>query len=268
MLTLISDDELLYIISYLEFKDMVSISGVSGRLNIFYKSQRNIRMWALKFNMKNPTLDQLKSRYHIDIIMPIITLLAHFYQAQQGFQTDLITFNNDKCVDVAVKYGKIYRQSQKYEIVTESKRISDKSQIKFRERLLIRFDISYLQKLSQIIIYFKSVIIKYRDRDFETSNPEECYNDLDNKFLSLPCLKSRPYIIINEPFMQITISSEIKRSVLVIEDVLIAWRLLFDNKTRRLSYDGNFTLLGTDNYDILSIKPDIYGDMPKLEPAL
>lgn len=258
----LNDDELEYIMCYLEIKDILILSRVGNQFYMYYCSPRMIHILSCKLNMKNATLHQLLLRYHRNSVLPLISLLSHLYHVNSGFKCSMVISclnlnksKREKYIEIASNNGIIYEGDQNTGM---GKIISDMSKIKDNDFLFIRLDYSYLSRQSKVTVHFKTVILKRTDNKNSNLIPEWYNIPSLNARPVLPCLNTRPYIIIDIPFKQITISSEIKQTLITVEDVLFSMRALSLNNFGCFSNNGNFKISDENNYDLLCIEPDIF----------
>lgn len=117
----------------------------------------------------------------------------------------------------------------------------------------------YLNDLSKQIVPFHKVIVKYSENTWY-GELHAWYNKNTNSWWKdclkphLPPLKTRKYIQIMSPFMEIHVSSQLKGSPISIDDILFATRGLMVDATRAI--DGGYKLLSCQN-GVLTIEPDI-----------
>lgn len=119
-----------------------------------------------------------------------------------------------------------------------------------------------IKPLTNMIIPFYIIIIKHKENYWRVKNEREWYNTKstwwhEDKFKDrlLPFLNTRPYIIVDDPYQQITISAEKKGRQLTIDDVLFATRALACDDTRRVVGDrGGYKIISVTN-NILILEP-------------
>jgi hypothetical protein len=127
------------------------------------------------------------------------------------------------------------------------------------EGVTITYDEKYLEGLSKKRIMYKTVIIKFSENSWN-GVPDEWYNQESNKWWKktksklLP-LNTRKYIKIVEPFMEVSISSVIKGSLITIDDILFASRDLMADATRTI--DEGYKVLSSDKNAVLILEPCI-----------
>lgn len=247
----LNHDVLTNIVSYLEIPIILNISKVCKQLNGYCKSKSMMEMISSKLAMKNATWDQLLLRYHRDLIMTVITLLAQLYHADYGLTSTFDKSNiNYQSKNTSNNNGKSY---DLFDLMNDPS-FFEESDDEFGPQ----FDYSYLEKQAQINVHFKTIILKYDGRNIVA--PKEWYNiPYSSKYLTpLPCLNIRPWISVDIPFKQITISSEIKGSVLTISDILFGIRALSGDRDIRISEGGNYKIHNSENYDVFCLEPDFY----------
>lgn len=113
-----------------------------------------------------------------------------------------------------------------------------------------------LQELADTTVPFKTVIVKYRKNEwFGQLTPH--WNSVSKWFgprkTRLPFLSTRPWITVDEPFMQVTLSADKKGSLLTLDDILFATRVLAVDTTR--TYD-KFKIL-SENETTLVLEPEM-----------
>lgn len=231
--------------------DFTGPSGISRYLPIQQK--------VLLTQVKKDTLN-----YFIDLL----TVLGNFYSTGIGFNFFRKVKNNGRVIKNDWK-------NQVLDIVTneffsgimaeDQKSIMEKS-YKYGFKIVpggltIKYD--NIIKLSQIPINFNTVIIKiYEDEDgsdVETDFPEWWNEPLEN-FPSgipmLPYLSTRKYIEVTEPYMEVSISREVKRSLITLDDILFATRALSFDQERM--YDEFILISVDDDVLYLEVKIDNY----------
>lgn len=251
------------ILFYLGIDNILGVRKICNHFNNYYKSDDMIQILSSKLNMKNASLNQLLLRYHRNTIMASITLLAPLYNTSFGLTNDLAVYHPSpnefdimRYIDSAINNGGTMSG------VLTSVPLGN-IKIKYH-KLTITFDESYIKMVANKYIHFKTVIIKYESADvwavkprFEWYNLSQCEDNMNSEAY-LPLLNTRPWIKIDDPFMQVSISAEIKGSPLTIDDILFAARSLSADTSTKISKAGNYLIRNDDNYDILCIEPDIY----------
>lgn len=155
--------------------------------------------------------------------------------------------------------------SEGHEIFDEKNaiEITNNQHLKINKEYCICYNYDTIKKESLEQVSYKTVIIKYTNENYWSKLPEEWYN-MPSKWWKgyfpylkpyvLPYLKSRAYIKINKPFMEVEVSAAEKGIPLTIDDILFATRALMWDDCR--SVDGGYTILSKSN-DILIIEPNI-----------
>ena len=64
------------------------------------------------------------------------------------------------------------------------------------------------------------------------------------------------YITVNDPFMKVTISEELKGSEITLEDILIATNALAVDQYRTMNHGNGYRIIG-EHDDTLILEPDI-----------
>jgi hypothetical protein len=129
------------------------------------------------------------------------------------------------------------------------------------------FDFNNIKHLTNMIIPFQTIVLK-GSIEFWMNNsiPEtEWYNEEpsswteDEKNRLLPFLNSRPYITVDNPYLEVTISAEKKGASLTLDDVLFATRALALEDTRYVANNKGYILIsGLNNVLILQPTMDNY----------
>lgn len=216
MLNTVPDDNLTSILYYLENNDILIINRICKRFAIYFKSQTLVQILSAKLNMKNATLNQLLLRCHRNAIITVITILAQYYIAGGGLSLInikplILDRNNskltDKYLDLAFDNQLMVRKFYSMSDIEKAEEINYRSQINNYDKYLIYFTSDYFTKQMQRHVHFKEVIIRRNTDSFKPIY--EWYNTPNNR---LPCLNTRNYIIVNDPFGEVTISAKIKGS--------------------------------------------------------
>lgn len=258
----LNQDVLKNILFYFEIKDILATRKICKHIYDYYKSDDMIQILSLKLDMKGATLKQLLLRCHRNTIMPIITLLAQLYHVNTGILSFLDLYKPlhaksrvDEYISIVLNNGgKIYKKC--YGEIT-----TDLSRIRNYDYITLDFAVPYVETQLQTPIHFKTVILKYENSKMWPVKPRvEWYNEQPAAYWArhLPLLNTKPWITIDEPFMQITISAESKGTILVVDDILFAIRGLAPMTGTVVSKLGNYRILNSDDYDVLCIEPDIY----------
>ena len=211
-------------------------------------------------------------------VMYILNRLAPFYHTGFGFQANgekstetqemFVTFKNQEEIDWFEEYEADLYGFENYKQVKFSDAVIEKE-------YLVYFELDMIHRLIQSPIPSKQVTLKYsRNRwgvQYEKLKANEWYNHPStwwnngkpdgsaNYFMSelLPFLKSRSYIDVVEPFMEITLSTEQKGGFLTIEDILFATRGLAFND--QCCIDEGYKILDKSTKEHLMIEPQSLG---------
>lgn len=273
MISILTDDDLECILFHMDIEDIFNFGIVCKHLNSYYKSDRTLSILSFTLGVNNLTLEQLLRRHHRNFVITHLDMLGSGYCVDTGFyfynhscelrrnydcDTKYIT---DLCMNFALNNeGQVYLSDANGVQITNILNVKDNDTIK------IIFNKSCLETLSNRCVKYKTVIIKYQDTDYWESiaGPDykpttEWFNDIKfNKWHRdwLPIMNTRPWITINEPFMQITLSSEIKGSLLTLNDILFASRGLSHIKYGTVVNNNGYTILNDDEHTLI-IQPDI-----------
>lgn len=270
MLTALSNDELQSIFVHLEFKDLLIIYRVCNQFMTYIRSERMIQILSLRLNMKNANFGQLLLRHYTNTIVSIITIPALYYNGYGMIQFEppplFLNEINPTLKEIYLNIAsnnhlKIYKQRLGSWHQHEKELITDRTQIKDNYNgISIQFEVSFLTQQLKRQIPFKKVILRQR-YEWLHKPTVEWYNIQSELELpsgqTLHCLNTYPYMRIDDPFVQISISAEIKRCPITIGDILFAGRCLFINKCCLISGNGNFRILNPDDHDVLCIEPDL-----------
>jgi hypothetical protein len=211
-------------------------------VSLSYKELISILSDKIGIDVRDYTLDGIKAIIKLDYIIFLLTTLGKMYHTGFGFQWEL----------------EIYKDEENGELC---KFIKDYA-IKEEDEMAI-FNTDTVKRLAKMIIPFRTVVLKYPKNYWIEKCDTEWYNKestwwknckVTNKLL--PFLNSRSYIIVNDPYMQISISAEKKGSSLTVDDILFA--------TRGLAYDDTRTVADDEGYRVLCITEDTL----TLEPVM
>lgn len=211
-------------------------------ISLSYKELISILSNKIGINVKDYTLDGIKAIIKIDYIIFLLTTLGKIYHTGFGFQWDLEIYKDEE-------NGELCEFIETYAIKEEDE--------------MAIFDTDTVKRLAKMIIPFHTVVLKYPKNYWREKRDTEWYNEESTWWKNckvndklLPFLNSRSYIIVDDPYIQITISAEKKGSSLTIDDVLFA--------TRALARDGTRTVADDEGYRVLCITTDIL----TLEPVM
>ena len=253
------DSALEVILSNLDCKSVLLICKLSPRLNEFCRSDRlsPILSAKLKTNLKGYSLEEMGQLCNRGEMLITLNKLSRVHRAHDGFgKRPSITgraftdINFDKLLDDAFKYGD--------KVVRGRTTITDKTKLRPNDQIEILYDINKLQRQSQTPISYRNIILKYEDPFYWEKLPREWYN-VPPTFLTgprLPYLNSRPYIKVDNPFMQVIISADIKNNKLTIDDILFATRALVADETRYIN-DGRGYRIIEDLDGTLVLEPSV-----------
>jgi len=162
-----------------------------------------------------------------------------------------------KIIKKAIKHNDIVMNTETDEI------LKDVSHIDIYEdtyEYMIFYDYDTLIAESKLYIPYKTVII--RNEDCQIKDLDHWYNKRSTKLRNvgylrpymLPYLNTMHYLVVNKPFLDIIISSELKKNPLSISDILFATRGLMIDETRTI--DQGYKILSED-LDTLIVEPNI-----------
>jgi hypothetical protein len=122
----------------------------------------------------------------------------------------------------------------------------------------------HLLELAQKPLLYDKIVIMYKN-DTWYKKPEEWYNKPEGsgwwKYSSykntlLPSLKSRQWIVVDDPFVKVTIYANLKKGPIIIDDVLFATKALAKDDTITIDHGYNFIKFAIeDELSILYIEP-------------
>lgn len=256
MLLTLSNDNLNDIAYHLDIKHILTLFKICKQLYDECRPNNLITILSLKLDMKNSNLNQLLLRYHRNCIMPILNLLCRMYDiGTDCMNSSIIMYNNkgghqlDKYLDLASKYNaQIYHKFVDLCPITQLSLmmlvpIPNNSNIKTMGTIKIQFDSSILSTLSQTIIAFKTIIIHFRKAGYSP------YNHYVADVSSL--IKYYPYIKVNDQFDKLILSSDIKGSPFVADDILLVHKVVSRRNFNRFC---EYLVLEVSDYDTLYIK--------------
>lgn len=261
MFTSLSNDELKCIIFNLDVENILRFGTVCKQLNTFHNCNYTIEILSLKLGMEPSSLHQLRLKYHQNAIIAILDRLAITYYCDRGFDTEsFMNYNcNSEFILKACITDTLNNEGSAYvDHGCDIEHLTDISNIKIGHNIKISFNYSHLEHQSQVKLKYKTVILRFEDDQYWKEIPDyEWYNDPELKrHLLLPLMNTKPWIIIDEPFMQITLSSEIKGSSLILEDILFASRGLSNDMYRSVGELDGYRVLDYDD-NTLIIEPNI-----------
>src|SRR5205085_1825059 len=206
-------------------------------------------------------LNKLSSIYHVylgfnrkNIASGNVSHDEHFSIIDENENVDVILdgyYNEffNKILLIAIKDGdKIYRNDDC---------ITDATQLHANDYVIIEYDRDKLIKEASLLIPFRIVILKYKYSWTEINI--EWYNlsfesNVETDFL--PRISSRPWIKIDIPFEQITISKDIKGHDLTIDDILFTTLALASNCLQSINHGSGYEII-REHDDVVIMRPDI-----------
>lgn len=261
MLNVLNDDNLKSVFLYLDVADILIVPKICGKCYHYFRSDNMIYILSIKLNMVSANLEQLLLRYHRSYITPLLNIMVQiYYRFDNGIHPiTFINYNNKvvefkDIIDRAFKNnGRILRAYPNIDDVETT--INDISEIKDEDVIGIHFDQSYATKQLNIHIGFKIIIIDFSVCENEAIRSEvEDFNSETPFILPSPsCYNIKPYIQVNDTTKQIIISSDMKKSPLVMEDILHTISLV-QCRYRTYGSCSKYIISNENTYDILHIQ--------------
>lgn len=130
---------------------------------------------------------------------------------------------------------------------------TDNKDYKILDDNIVHFTVQFLNTKAKIIINYKIVLLEYSKKR-SIINPDTIYKWYNDRYTYL---NYKRYIIINEPYSKITISSKSKGSSINIEDILIAsCNMALDENSYILNIEyGGYKRIESTIKDTMILRP-------------
>lgn len=174
----------------------------------------------LEFDVSEYTLDGIVAIIKPEYQVFLLSTLGTLYHSGDGFGTsDLSIYKNEDSPELS-------------ELI-ENYATDQDDEAGF-------FPLETIELLACMIVPFKTVVLKYPTNYWRDKPTVEWYNDY--KF-GIKSLKLRPYITVDDPFMQVTISSDKKGWGISIDDILFATRAMASDDSRCLADEYGYRII-------------------------
>lgn len=182
----------------------------------------------LEFDVSEYTLEGIAAIIKPEYQVFLLSILGTLYHSGDGFDNSLTTIYKDE------DNGELSEFIENYAVDQDDEEA--------------HFNLEDIKLFACMIVPFKTVVLKYRLDYWKNKPTIEWYSDL---------FKTRPYIIVDDPFMQVTISSEKKGQGISIEDILFATRAMASDQWRCVADERGYKIIfKSDNKLILEPSMD------------
>jgi len=251
-------DIIMNVILSTPLSDLSSVYNVNRTWRSVFNAPQTLKLLTNKYHIKG-TVHSFKEflKAYEDRAIFLLNKFGPIYHTYFGlFDTEVFPSTETK-KDIEFLRN-VFLDGDKIIFDDSGLQVTKISDIHNNESYVILYDLDKVKYEYQFILPFKTVILKYEKDDWR-GKPDEWYNRSsrwwkNNRSPHLPYLNTRPYIVVDSPFMHVTVSGDLKGEELTIDDVLFATRALALDDTRTIN-NGYKILLRTN--DTLVLEPDM-----------
>lgn len=180
--------------------------------------------------------------------------ISRHYHAGRGFDNNGTGDYNLDSVIASAEFGAtIYDKNDKMLNLKQLKNRKTK-----KVNFTVYYDNNFLKTKVKMIVPYRTVVLKLGGKWY-IKPKEEWYNNCEEYENNLPNLNTRKFIVVNNPFEQVTISEDLKGSPLTIDDILFATRALAMDEWRTINIgynQGDYKIL-SNTLTTLTLQPTI-----------